>query len=79
MYCFHAPEGPGLDSPLTIDPNGTYFRREGLRGLYLCGQSPPENQEPPTHDLEVDEDYFYNVVWPTLANRVPSFNNIKVW
>ncbi|KAK3880138.1 hypothetical protein Pcinc_015340 [Petrolisthes cinctipes] len=78
VYCFHAPEGPGLDAPLTIDPNGTYFRREGLRGLYLCGQSPPPDQEPDTQDLHVDEDFFYKVVWPSLANRIPSFNEIKL-
>ncbi|KAK8735171.1 hypothetical protein OTU49_005538, partial [Cherax quadricarinatus] len=78
VYCVHAPEGPGLDAPLVIDPNGTYFRREGLGGLYLCGQSPEENDEPPIDDLEVDETFFMNNVWPTIANRVPSFENLKL-
>ena len=76
VYNIHCPDGPGLNSPLTIDPNGTYFRREGLGGMYLCGQSPTD--EPSVTDLEVDEDFFMNEVWPTIANRVPSFNNIKV-
>ena len=26
MYCFHAPDGPGLDCPLTVDTSGSYFR-----------------------------------------------------
>lgn len=26
VYCFHSPNGPGLNTPLTIDTNGTYFR-----------------------------------------------------
>jgi len=28
VYCFHCPDGPGLNTPLTIDPSGTYFRYE---------------------------------------------------
>ncbi|XP_017788513.1 PREDICTED: FAD-dependent oxidoreductase domain-containing protein 1-like [Habropoda laboriosa] len=26
IYCFHSPDGPGLNTPLTIDYSGTYFR-----------------------------------------------------
>jgi FAD-dependent oxidoreductase domain-containing protein 1 len=36
----HCPNGPGLEAPLTIDPTGVYFRREGLGGHYICGSSP---------------------------------------
>lgn len=78
VYCIHAPDGPGLDCPLVIDPNGTYFRREGLGGLYLCGQSPDEEGEPPIDNLEVDEMFFENNVWPTIASRVPTFENAKL-
>ncbi|KAG7155677.1 FAD-dependent oxidoreductase domain-containing protein 1-like 1 [Homarus americanus] len=78
VYCVHAPDGPGLNSPLVIDPNGTYFRREGLGGNYLCGQSPHEDNEPPVDDLKVDEKFFEDEVWPTIANRVPSFENLKL-
>ena len=65
-----------MNSPLVIDPNGTYFRREGLGDMYLCGQSPLD--EPSVTDLEVDEDFFMEHVWPTIAYRVPSFENLKV-
>lgn len=78
VYCVHAPDGPGLDSPLLIDPNGTYFRREGLGGLYLCGQSPTDECEPSIENLDVDYDFFESNVWPTIANRVPSFENLKL-
>ncbi|XP_071529986.1 FAD-dependent oxidoreductase domain-containing protein 1-like [Panulirus ornatus] len=78
VYCVHAPNGPGLNSPLVIDPNGTYFRREGLGGLYLCGQSPKEVNEPSIDNLEVDYEYFEDEVWPTIAHRVPSFENLKL-
>lgn len=78
VYCVHAPDGPGLNSPLVIDPNGTYFRREGLGGLFLCGQSPGDDNEPSIDNLEVDETFFYDTVWPNIAARVPSFQNLKL-
>ncbi|KAK7068529.1 FAD-dependent oxidoreductase domain-containing protein 1 [Halocaridina rubra] len=78
VYCIHAPDGPGLDCPLVIDPNGTYFRREGLGGLYLCGRSPAEENEPLVDDLEVNEEWFYTQVWPTIAKRAPAFENLKL-
>lgn len=40
VYFFHCPEGPGLECPLLIDPSGSYVRREGFGGNYLCGKSP---------------------------------------
>lgn len=78
VYCFHAPEGPGLDCPLVIDPTGAYFRREGFAGHYIGGQSPPLADEPNPETLDVDYTYFDNVVWPNLAHRVPSLQNLKV-
>lgn len=78
VYCVHAPDGPGLHSPLLVDPNGTYFRREGLGGLYLCGQSPPEEEEPGVDNLDVDYSFFEDNVWPTIAQRVPTFEKLKL-
>ncbi|XP_063589994.1 FAD-dependent oxidoreductase domain-containing protein 1-like [Penaeus indicus] len=78
VYCVHAPDGPGLDCPLLIDPNGTYFRREGLGGLYLCGQSPTDEHEPSIENLDVDYEFFESNVWPTIANRVSAFENLKL-
>lgn len=78
VYCVHAPDGPGLNSPLLVDPNGTYFRREGLGGLYLCGQSPSEDKEPDVDNLDVDYDFFEDKVWPTIAKRVPAFEKLKL-
>ena len=79
VYVPHCPQGPGLDCPLVIDPSGVYFRREGLGGNYLCGQSPNSDQEPPDTDLNtVDMDWFDEQVWPVLANRVKAFESLKV-
>ena len=65
---------PGV--PLTIDPSGVYFRPEGSG--FLCGVSPPESQDPDTLDLELDYRWFEEIVWPTLAHRVPAFQAVKM-
>lgn len=69
---------PGINTPMTIDYTGTYFRRDGLGGSFISGLSPALDEEPSTDNLEVDYEYFDKKVWPNLANRVPSFNAIKV-
>jgi FAD-dependent oxidoreductase domain-containing protein 1 len=62
--------------PLLIDPNGTYVRPEG--DGFLCGSAPPEDQDPDVdNDFEVDWSLFEEVVWPTLATRVPAFERIR--
>lgn len=69
---------PGLNTPLTVDPCGTYFRRDGLGGNFLCGRSPRADQEPACDTLEVDESFFEQEIWPTLAHRVPAFESLRV-
>jgi len=79
VYVPHCPSGPGMDCPLVIDPTGVYFRREGLGGNYLCGQSPTEEEEPGNTNLdEVDMDWFMEAVWPVMAQRAPAFETLKV-
>ncbi|XP_037806168.1 FAD-dependent oxidoreductase domain-containing protein 1 [Lucilia sericata] len=69
---------PGLATPLTVDPDGTYFRRDGLGGNYLCGRSPTLEQEPSVDNLDVDHAFFENEIWPSLANRCKAFESAKV-
>lgn len=69
---------PGLNTPLTIDPTNTYFRRDGLGGNFICGRSPSPEKEPCVDNLDVDYDYFDTDIWPVLAKRVPAFECIKV-
>lgn len=64
------------DSPLTVDPSGVYFRPEGPD--FLCGVSPPADQDPDTLDLKMSYHLFEEVVWPTLAHRVPAFQALKL-
>lgn len=54
------------------------LRRDGLAGNYLCGISPPDDEEPCNDNLEVDYTFFEQKVWPIIANRVPAFEKCKV-
>jgi FAD-dependent oxidoreductase domain-containing protein 1 len=63
-------------APLLIDPTGVYFRPEGAS--YICGVSPPDDQDPDCLDFEIDYRLFEETIWPTLAERVPAFEAIKL-
>jgi FAD-dependent oxidoreductase domain-containing protein 1 len=64
-------------APLTVQPEGIYFRPEGR--LFICGRSPSPEQEPDDRDLDsVDYAFFEEEIWPLLAHRVPAFEAIKV-
>ncbi|HEY4295350.1 MAG TPA: FAD-binding oxidoreductase [Paraburkholderia sp.] len=63
--------------PLLIDPSGVYFRPEG--NSYICGTSPSADHDPDDLPLdEVDHALFDDVIWPTLAHRVPQFEALRV-
>ena len=63
--------------PLTVDPSGGWFRPEGR--TFICGVSPDDASEPPAEDLDhVDYTPFEEIVWPTLAARVPAFEEAKL-
>ena len=63
--------------PLLIDPTGVYFRPEGT--TYICGTSPSADHDADDLPLdEVDHALFDDVIWPTLAHRVPQFEALRV-
>jgi len=64
------------DCPLVIDPSGVYFRPEG--DGFLCGASPPPDQDPDTLNLDMEHDLFYETVWPVLAHRVRLFDSLRL-
>ena len=66
---------PVPDCPLMIDPTGVYVRPEG--NGFLCGTSPPEDEDPDSTDFEVDHTFFEERIWPVLAERVPAFERIR--
>ncbi|MFI4986506.1 MAG: NAD(P)/FAD-dependent oxidoreductase, partial [Alphaproteobacteria bacterium] len=62
--------------PLLIDPTGVWVRPEG--GQFICGVSPEESEDPDCEDLELDYRLWEEVVWPTLARRIPPFEAVKL-
>ncbi len=64
---------PGF--PLLIDSNGVYVRPEG-RG-FICGTAPPADRDPDFENFEVDYWLFEEIIWPSIAARVPAFEAIK--
>ena len=62
--------------PLIIDPTGVWVRPEGAN--FICGVSPDEGNDPDSTDFELDYRLFEEMIWPTLANRIPAFEAIKL-
>jgi glycine/D-amino acid oxidase-like deaminating enzyme len=60
---------------LTILPSGFYFRTE-TGGLILMGWSLPE--DPVGFDFSWDRERYMDLMWPTLAEFVPTFDTAKL-
>jgi FAD-dependent oxidoreductase domain-containing protein 1 len=76
VYHLESPASLGA-APLTIDTNGVYFRPEGP--AYVSGWSPRAGEaDPDTLDLVADRAPFESLIWPTLAHRVPAFDQLRL-
>jgi FAD-dependent oxidoreductase domain-containing protein 1 len=62
--------------PLVIDPSGAWFRPEGEG--FIGGIAPAESDDPACTDFEVQHALWDDIVWPTLAARVPGFEAARV-
>ena len=68
--------------PLLIDPSGVWFRPDGASGRRFLAGAPPRQpwpgdpDEPPLHNI--DHGLFDDVIWPTLAQRVPVLEALRV-
>jgi FAD-dependent oxidoreductase domain-containing protein 1 len=80
VFQFHSPSAPKSTLPLTVDPSGVYFRSDGPPQHFLCGRSPSEAEDVDWEggELTVEEGFFETSIWPTLAERVPAFEQLKV-
>jgi FAD-dependent oxidoreductase domain-containing protein 1 len=75
VFVFDVREPPGI-TPLTIDTTGVWFRPEGR--FYIGGGTPVEGNDPAEPPLEVQHHEWDDIVWPSIANRVPAFEAAKV-
>lgn len=62
--------------PNVIDMNGTFVRPE--HDLFLTGNTPTPDGAAAVDDFETKHDEFDDYIWPTLYNRIPQFDAIKV-
>lgn len=89
IFMFHSPKIKSClplarpSTPLVIDTNGVWFRSEGHQGNFICGVSPGVGD--PDEDCvdedclrHADDNLFQDIIWPTLCNRVPVFEEIKM-
>lgn len=80
---------PPNNTPLVVDPSGVWFRSEGGAGRFICGVSPAAENDPDcnmddaSHGAAIlgqgaDHGLFEEHIWPTLYERVPAFEELKV-
>ena len=75
-FIFAAEQPLDRDLPLTIDPSGVHMRTDGE--YYLAGCPPFEDPAVAYDDFVQDHSIWEEKVWPTLANRIPQFEAIKL-
>ena len=62
--------------PLLVDTSGVWIRPEG--DYYICGISPPEENDPVDPGFDIDYHLFDDIIWPALAARIPTFEALKL-
>jgi glycine/D-amino acid oxidase-like deaminating enzyme len=82
VFLLESPAHPLQNCPLVIDPSGVWFRPEGSGFLAGAPPRPAATGGPGDPDeapLEfIDHALFDEVIWPTLAARVPAFEALRV-
>ena len=76
-WIFSAEQPLDRELPLTIDPSGVHVRENG-GGTYQCGGHAKADPAVAYDDFAMDPDIWEDVVWPTIATRIPQFEAIKV-
>lgn len=62
--------------PLLIDPSGVWLRPEGR---YFLAGAPPRGDDIDDAPLDaIDHGLFDDLIWPTLAARIPAFEALRV-
>lgn len=75
VYLVKPPRLFEYDLPLVIDTSGVYFLHETGKQI-LTGKS--RKEEPSGFNYVWDRNYFQEAIWPSLAHRIPLFDELKV-
>ncbi len=75
-YVFEAAQPLQQDLPLTVDPSGVHVRTDGA--MYMAGCPPREDTPVAPDDFIADHDLWQDVVWPTIATRIPQFEALRL-
>jgi len=75
-FIFDAEQPLDRDLPLTIDPAGVHMRTDGQ--YYLAGCPPDDDPAVDYDDYVQDHSVWEEKAWPTIANRIPQFEAIKL-
>jgi glycine/D-amino acid oxidase-like deaminating enzyme len=75
-YVFEAARPLGRDLPLTVDPSGVHVRSDGK--MYMAGCPPRQDGPVAADDFVADHDLWQDVVWPTIAARIPQFDALRL-
>ncbi|MFN9470646.1 NAD(P)/FAD-dependent oxidoreductase [Acidovorax sp.] len=62
--------------PLLIDTSGIWLRPEGQG--FICGFAPPADEDADFAPLDPEYHAFEDHVWPTLAERIPGFEALRM-
>ncbi len=76
-FVFDTAEPLPVDLPLTITPSGVHVRPDS-RTRYLAGCMDEAGPGAAYDDFAMDPDIWMDHVWPTLAERIPPFERIKI-
>jgi len=76
-WIFTAEQPLDRELPLTIDPSGVHVRQDGP-DTYLAGCAPDPDPAVDYDDFTMDHGRWQDHAWPILANRIPSFEAIRV-
>jgi glycine/D-amino acid oxidase-like deaminating enzyme len=63
--------------PLTIDPSGVHMRENG-GGTYMIGGHGDDDPAVDPTDFAMDYSLWENLIWPTIATRIPAFEAVKI-
>lgn len=65
------------DLPLTIDPSGVHVRQD-TDTTFMVGGHADDDPAVDHDDFDADHSLWENHIWPTIATRIPAFEEIRV-